>query len=59
VVYGHTVGKILAFAYLKPEAATARAPRLEVVIARQRRAPRAFWPTRPMIRKACCRAPMP
>lgn len=31
VVYGHTVGKILAFAYLKPSAAVAGTP-LEVVI---------------------------
>jgi len=32
VVYGHTIGKILAFAYIKPDAATAGRG-LEVVIA--------------------------
>ena len=39
VVYGHTVGKILAFAYVKPRAATPGTT-LEVVIAGQPRAAR-------------------
>ena len=39
VAYGHTVGKILAFAYVKPEAAEAGTA-LEVVIAGEPRAAR-------------------
>ena len=36
IVYGHTVGKILAFAYIKPEAAVA-GTELEVVIMNENR----------------------
>ena len=39
VAYGHTVGKILAFAYIKPEAA-APGTALDVIVAGQRRAAR-------------------
>ena len=39
VAYGHTVGKILAFAYIKPEAATPDTD-LQVMIAGQPRAAR-------------------
>jgi len=37
VAYGHTIGKILAFAYIKPNAAQA-GTELEVIVAGQARA---------------------
>jgi hypothetical protein len=55
VAYGHTVGKVLAFAYVKPDAAEPGA-RLEVFHERKWRRNRAGR-GRPTIRRACCRAP--
>jgi dimethylglycine dehydrogenase len=57
VAYGHTVGKVLAFAYVKPDAASA-GTRLEVFMNESWRPAPARLANRPTIRKACCRAPM-
>jgi dimethylglycine dehydrogenase len=51
VAYGHTVGKILAFAYVKPQAATPGTA-LGSVVMNGSRGRRRCLPSRPMIRKA-------
>ena len=56
VAYGHTVGKILAFAYVRPEVNVA-GKEVSVLIAGNRVRP-VFWAMRPMIRPAPCHAPI-